>query len=42
MMNWFEEGFRERLGNRGYQEYIDEILDEILNLRKLKNELYGK
>jgi hypothetical protein len=38
----FDEDFKKRLGKRGYQIYIDKILDEMLNLRKLKKELYGK
>jgi hypothetical protein len=33
----FDEDFKKRLGKRGYQIYIDKILDEMLNLRKLKN-----
>jgi len=38
----FGEDFKKRLGQRGYQIYVDKILDEMLNLRKLKKELYGK
>ena len=40
--NLFEDDFRKRLGNKGYQMFIDQILDEILYLRKLKKKLYGK
>ncbi len=42
IINWFEPEFKKRLGEQGLQSYIDRILDEILHLRKLKKELYGK
>lgn len=35
---WYEKEFREKLGNRGYQKFIDDRLDLMLHLRKLKNE----
>jgi len=39
----FDDDFKKRLGKRGYQIYIDKILDDTpLYLRKLKKELYGK
>lgn len=33
---WYETAFREKLGNKGYQDFIDTILDEMIFLRKLK------
>ncbi|HFA52229.1 MAG TPA: hypothetical protein ENJ95_24690 [Bacteroidetes bacterium] len=39
---WNESDFKEKLGLRGYQDFIDNILDNNFFLRNLKKELYGK
>ena len=33
---WFEKEFREKLGNEGYQQFIDQVLDEMNRLKNLK------
>ncbi len=33
---WFEKEFREKLGNDGYQNFIDQVLDEMNRLKNLK------
>ncbi|MBK9014227.1 MAG: hypothetical protein IPM82_09085 [Saprospiraceae bacterium] len=33
---WFEKEFKEKLGERGYQEFIDSRLDEINRLNTTK------
>lgn len=33
---WFEKEFREKLGNDGYQHFIDQVLDEMNRLKNLK------
>ncbi len=33
---WYEKEFREKLGNKGYQDFIDNIFDEMIFLRKQK------
>ncbi len=35
---WFENDFKKRLGGRGYQDFIDSILDEIIILRAIKKD----
>ena len=36
LMVWYEKDFKKKLGRKGYQELIDNVLDKKLALRKLK------